>query len=77
LRTSFCTVPRRLARGTPCFRASAQYSASSTHAVALIVIDVETSPSGIESNSRSTSLRLFTGTPTSPASSRASGWSES
>jgi hypothetical protein len=55
LRMSFWTVPRSFDSGIPRFFASAQYSASSTVAVALIVIDVDTLSSGIPAKSSSTS----------------------
>jgi hypothetical protein len=50
LRTSFWIVPRSFAAATPCSSATATYSARSVAAVALIVIDVDTSSSGMPSN---------------------------
>jgi hypothetical protein len=46
-------------------------------AVALIVIDVETRPSGISSNRSAMSSSESMATPTFPTSPAASGWSES
>ena len=48
---SFWIVPDSVASGTCCRFATAMYSASRMTAVALIVIDVETSSSGMPSNS--------------------------
>ena len=77
LRMSFWTVPETFERSTPCRSAAATYSATSVAAVALIVIEVETSPSGMPSTSVSMSARLEIGTPTRPTSPSASGASES
>ena len=77
LRMSFWVVPETFARATPCFPAAATYSASRMGAVALIVIEVLTSPSGMPSNRVSMSARDETGTPTRPTSPSASGASES
>jgi hypothetical protein len=46
-------------------------------AVALIVIEVDTSPSGMASNSCAMSSIESMATPTRPTSPAASGWSES
>ena len=77
LRMSFWVVPETRARATPCFSAAATYSASRIGAVALIVIDVLTSPSGIPANRVSMSASEEIGTPTRPTSPSASGASES
>ncbi len=53
------------------------YSASSHGAVALIVIDVFISSSGIPSSSSAMSPRWEIDTPTLPTSPRASSWSQS
>ena len=74
---SFCTVPARRAGSAPCSSASATYIESSHMAVALIVIDVFISSSGMPSKSVRISPRWGTGTPTLPTSPRASGWSGS
>jgi hypothetical protein len=77
LMMSFCVVPCRAARGAPCSSATATYSASSQAAVALIVIEVFISASGIWSNSARMSPRWAMETPTLPTSPRASTWSGS
>ena len=74
---SFWVVPETALRATPCLSAAATYSASRIGAVALIVIDVLTVPSGIPSNRVSMSASDETGTPTRPTSPSASGASES
>src|SRR5215218_3223023 len=74
---SFCTVPARRAGSAPCCSARPTYIASSHVAVALIVIDVFISSSGMPSNRVRISPRCGTGTPTLPTSPRASGWSGS
>ena len=66
-----------LSRSAPCFRATATYSASRMAAVELMVIEVETSSSGMPSKSASMSAREQMATPTLPTSPRARGWSES
>ena len=76
-RMSFCTVPDKRAIGTPCRRATAAYSASRMIAVALIVIDVDTWPSGMPSKSSDMSSIVSIATPTRPTSPAASGASES
>ena len=77
LRMSFWMVPETWARWTPWRSAAATYSASRIGAVALIVIDVLTSPRGIPANRVSMSTRDEIGTPTRPTSPSASGASES
>jgi hypothetical protein len=73
LRTSFWIVPRSDGRGAPCSSATATYRARSVAAVALIVIDVETSASGMPSNSTRMSSIESMATPTRPTSPRAIG----
>ncbi len=73
---SFCVVPASVSNDAPCSSATVAYSASSHIAVALIVIDVFISASGIPSKSARMSPRCVTGTPTlptSPVASRSSG----
>ena len=77
LRMSFWVVPDTSPRATPCFSAAATYSASRMGAVALMVIEVLTVPSGIPANRVSMSASDETGTPTRPTSPSASGASES
>ena len=77
LRMSFWVVPLTRSPGTPCLRAAATYSASRIDAVALIVMEVLTSPSGMFAKSVSMSARLEMGTPTRPTSPSASCASES
>ena len=74
---SFCVVPIRAARSTLCSSATAMYSAKSHIAVALIVIDVFMSSSGIPSNSARMSSIDVIGTPTFPTSPDAIGASAS
>ena len=50
LRMSFCTVPRSSSPGTPCSSATSSYRGAGARAGALIVIEVETSSSGIPSS---------------------------
>ncbi len=73
LRMSFWVVPLTASRATPCFSAAATYRASRIGAVALIVIEVLTSPSGMPANRTSMSARDEIGTPTRPTSPSASG----
>ena len=77
LRMSFWVVPLIRSRGTPCASAAATYRASRMGAVALMVIEVLTSPSGRPSTSTPMSTRLEIGTPTRPTSPSASRASES
>ena len=76
-RMSFCVVPISAARSTLCSSATATYNARSHIAVALIVIDVFISSSGIPSNSARMSSIDVIGTPTLPTSPDAIGASES
>ena len=71
--TSFWIVPRSWLRATPCSSPTATYSASSVAAVALIVIDVDTSPSGMPSNRTRMSSSESIATPTRPTSPAAVG----
>src|SRR5664279_1153684 len=71
LRMSFCTVPESFARAIPRSSATTMYIASSVAAVALIVIDVETSSSGISASSACMSSTVSIATPTRPPSPRA------
>jgi hypothetical protein len=77
LRTSFWTVPRSLAGTAPWCRARTTYIAKSVGAVAFIVIDVETSASGMPSKRVARSPAVDIATPVRPTSPRASGASES
>ena len=74
---SFWVVPWRASCPTPFSSAVPMYSASSQAAVALIVIDVFISPSGMPSSSVCMSPLCATGTPTLPTSPLASSWSGS
>ena len=74
---SFWSVPPSFARGTPCFSPTATYIASAITAVALMVIDVVTSPSGMPSKSSSKSRSVEIATPSLPTSPRLIGWSAS
>ena len=68
LRMSFWVVPLIRARSTPCSSAAATYRARRIGAVALIVIEVETSPSGSPSSRTCMSASDEIGTPTRPTS---------
>jgi hypothetical protein len=74
---SFCTVPRSAAGSTPCFSATSSYRRSKTDAGALIVIDVDTSPSGMPSSRISMSASESIATPVRPTSPSERGSSES
>ena len=74
---SFWVVPWSAWRSTPFSSATAIYSASSQAAVALIVIDVFISSSGMPSRSECMSPLWAIDTPTFPTSPRASSWSGS
>ena len=77
LSASFWTVPERSLRAIPRSSASATYSASRIAAVELIVIDVETDSSGIESKRTRMSSSESIATPTRPTSPEAIEASES
>ena len=77
LRMSFWIVPVSADAGTPCSSATSWYSRSSRAAGALIVIEVETSPSGIPRSRIRMSSTESMATPTLPTSPWASGASES
>ena len=77
LRMSFWIVPESALRGMPRSSATAIVSASSVAAVALMVIDTDTSPSGMPSIRTCMSSIDEIATPVRPTSPRASGWSES
>jgi hypothetical protein len=74
---SFCTVPRRRSPLTPCPSATSSYRRRSSDAGALIVIDVETSSSGMPASSSSMSSSESIATPVRPTSPSARGSSES
>ena len=76
-RMSFWMVPFSSPAATPCFSPTAMYIASRMAAVELIVIEVETIPSGIRSNRSSMSSRESIATPTFPTSPNDMGASES
>ena len=70
-------VPVSWSPETPCSSATSWYISSSSAAGALIVIDVETSPSGIPSKSTRMSSIESIATPTLPTSPWAMAESES
>jgi hypothetical protein len=77
LRMSFWVVPLSSSGGTPCSSATSSYSSSNNEPGALMVIDVETSPSGMSCiSSRMSSIESMA-TPVRPTSPSESGWSES
>ena len=76
-RMSFCVVPPMRSAVTPCRRPTATYMARRIGAVALIVIEVVTSPTGMPSKSREKSSSELTETPTFPTSPATSGSSAS
>ena len=75
--TSFWVVPRSSAAGTSCSSPTSSYRSSSTAAGALIVMEVETSASGMPSNTRRMSSIVSMATPVRPTSPAHSGSSES
>ena len=77
LMMSFWVVPDSCAGSTPCSSAATWYIASSHIAVALMVIDVFISSSGMSWNRRRMAPRCGIGTPTLPTSPRLSSWSGS
>jgi hypothetical protein len=77
LRMSFWTVPRSAAGSTPCCSATSSYRRRSSDAGALIVIEVETSPSGMPARRISMSASESIATPVRPTSPSARGSSES
>ena len=77
LRMSVWIVPRSRSRGTPCSSPTTRYIASAIAADELIVIDVDTSPSGIPANSTRMSSSDAIATPSRPTSPTARGESES
>ena len=70
LRMSFCVVPVSRDPAIPRSSATTRYIASSTAAGALIVSEVETSSSGMPSNSACMSTTVSTATPILPISRR-------
>ncbi len=77
LSTSFWAVPRIFEPSRPCSSQATWYIATSTGAGALIVIEVDTSSSGIWSNTATMSSTVSIATPTRPTSPSARGSSES
>ena len=77
LRMSFWIVPVSADAGTPCSSPTSWYIRSSRAAGALIVIEVETSPSGIPCSRMRMSSTESMATPTLPTSPWAGGASES
>jgi len=77
LSTSFWIVPLTCCREMPRSSATTMYIASSTPAVALMVIDVETVSSGSPRRSVCMSSTESIATPTRPTSPNARGESES
>ena len=76
-RMSFWIVPESAFHSVPRRRATARRRPRRTDAVALIVIEIDTSPSGMPSRSVSMSSIESIATPTRPTSPRARAWSES
>ena len=76
-RMSFCTVPVSLAVSQPERRAAVTYKARRMVAVVLMVMEVETSSSGMPAKSRSMSSMESIATPALPTSPAAQGESES
>src|SRR2546426_11952310 len=74
---SFCVVPLKDSRETPCSTPTAAYSENSIGAVALIVILVLTLSRLIPSKRRRISAKLLIATPTRPTSPADLGLSES
>ena len=77
LRMSFWIVPEIRSQSAPCFSATTRYMAHRIAADDVIVIEVVTSASGIESNNYSMSASDETATPHLPTSPAESGWSAS
>ena len=77
LRMSVWIVPRSFPRGTCCSSPTTRYIASAIAADELIVIDVETSPSGIPPKRISMSSSESIATPSRPTSPSDRAWSES
>jgi hypothetical protein len=75
--TSFWTVPRNLSGATPCSSPTSSYSSSRIAAGALIVIEVDTSSSGISLKQIRMSSIVSMATPVRPTSPLHSGSSES
>ena len=76
-RMSFCSVPEIVFQSTDRRSARTRYIANNMGAGALIVIDVEMSPSAMPSNSASMSASDVTFTPHFPTSPSDNGWSGS
>ena len=76
-RMSFCSVPESRAHGTPCCSATARYMAHSTEAGELMVMETETSPSGMPRNRISISSSEEMGAPHLPTSPSLKAWSAS
>ena len=70
-------VPPRRARGTPRPSATATYMARAIGAVALMVMEVVTSSSGMPSKRTSKSRSVEIATPSLPTSPRLMAWSAS
>src|SRR5437870_2866610 len=62
-RMSFCSVPLTRENGTPCCSATARYMHSKMAAGELIVMDVDTAPSGMPANRVSMSASESMATP--------------
>ena len=77
LKMSVCSVPLSLPRSAPCRSAATSIMQNTGTAGPLIVIDVVTSSSGIESNSTSMSAAESMATPQWPTSPSDCGSSES
>lgn len=74
---SFWIVPVSLLLSTPCSSAAATKHANTGNTAPFIVIDTETSPSGMPSNSTRMSSIESTATPAIPTSPRTRGLVES
>ena len=77
LRMSFWMVPASRSGATPCSSAATMYSARIGSTAPFIVMDTDTSPSGIESNSWRMSTIESIATPAMPTSPATRGLSES
>ena len=76
-RMSFCVVPVRAVPATPCSSPTSSYNNINSAAGALIVIDVDTLPSGMPSKRVRMSSTESIATPTLPTSPSAIEESES
>jgi hypothetical protein len=75
LRMSFCTVPVRSARETPCSSPATMNMASTGMIAPFMVIETDISPSGMPSNRIFMSSTESIATPALPTSPETRGWS--